>query len=123
MLPPEHETTWDQQVAATRQAIAVWRTAHPDATLKDIEQEVDRQLAAMRAGLNCGDGDDGTRGGTAPALSGVWWTHAVGGRPHPPLDHHPQRGDRVDAPLRPLPGVWHRAFPPWMRRWGCCLAT
>jgi hypothetical protein len=51
MLPPEHETTWDQQVAATRQAIAVWRTAHPDATLKDIEQEVDRQLAAMRAGL------------------------------------------------------------------------
>ena len=43
MLPPEHETTWDQQVAATRQAIAVWRTAH-------LRQQT-RQVATTRRAL------------------------------------------------------------------------
>lgn len=32
-------------------ALAVWRAAHPDATLADIEHEVDGQLSAARAAL------------------------------------------------------------------------
>jgi predicted RNA-binding Zn-ribbon protein involved in translation (DUF1610 family) len=47
----ESETPWDRQAADVRAAIQMWRTAHPQATLKDIEQEVDRQLAAVRARL------------------------------------------------------------------------
>ncbi len=48
---PEFPVAWDRQAADARTAIEAWRLAHPAATLKDIEQEVDRQLAAVRAGL------------------------------------------------------------------------
>ncbi len=48
---PEFPVAWDRQAADARTAMEAWRLAHPAATLKDIEQEVDRQLAAMRAEL------------------------------------------------------------------------
>lgn len=32
-------------------ALAAWRAAHPEATMADIEHEVDRQLSATRAAL------------------------------------------------------------------------
>jgi len=51
MRTPEDEAAWDRQAAEARAAMQAWRTAHPQATLKQIEQEVDRQLAAARARL------------------------------------------------------------------------
>lgn len=47
----DSENAWDGQAAAVREAVATWRGAHPHATLKEIEQEVDRQLAGLRARL------------------------------------------------------------------------
>ena len=37
--------------AAVEAAIRAWRRAHPAATLLEIEQEVDRQMGALRAAL------------------------------------------------------------------------
>lgn len=38
-------------MAAVEAAMRTWRQAHPGATLLEIEQEVDRQLGALRAAL------------------------------------------------------------------------
>lgn len=51
MNSPGHDVSWDDHAAAVRAALQQWRATHPRATLKEIEQEVDRQLAAVRAGL------------------------------------------------------------------------
>ena len=51
MSKPEDEATWDRRVAQVRRDLAAWRAAHPDATLRKIEREVDRRLAAVQAGL------------------------------------------------------------------------
>ena len=51
MQTPEDEAAWDRQVAQVRVDVQAWRGAHPQATLKQIEQEVDRRLAAARARL------------------------------------------------------------------------
>lgn len=37
--------------AAVQVALAAWAVAHPEATLMEIEHEVDRQLGALRASL------------------------------------------------------------------------
>ena len=39
------------RAAELRSALAAWRRAHPGATLLEIEQEVDRQLAGVRTEL------------------------------------------------------------------------
>lgn len=39
------------RAADLRSRLAAWRRAHPDATLLEIEQEVDRRLAGVRADL------------------------------------------------------------------------
>jgi hypothetical protein len=51
MKTPEDEAAWDRQAAEARATVQAWRAAHPQATLKQIEAEVDRQLAAARARL------------------------------------------------------------------------
>ncbi len=51
MRTPEEDAAWDRQAAQVRADVQAWRAAHPQATLKQIEQEVDRQLAAARARL------------------------------------------------------------------------
>jgi ribosomal protein S27AE len=51
MQTSEDETAWDRQAAQVRADVQAWRIAHPTATLRQIEQEVDRQLAAARARL------------------------------------------------------------------------
>lgn len=38
-------------VVAVEGALRAWRQAHPTATLREIEDEVDRQLGALRAAL------------------------------------------------------------------------
>jgi len=47
----DDEAAWDRQAAEARAAVQAWRRSHPDATLRQIEAEVDRQLAAARARL------------------------------------------------------------------------
>ena len=51
MPHPEDRATWERQVARIRADLQTWRDAHPRATLREIEQEVDRRLAASRAQL------------------------------------------------------------------------
>ena len=51
MRTPEDAAAWDRQAAQVRVDVQAWRAAHPRATLTQIEQEVDRQLAAARARL------------------------------------------------------------------------
>ena len=51
MRTPEDAAAWARQAAEARAAVQAWRAAHPHATLKQIEQEVDRRLAAARARL------------------------------------------------------------------------
>jgi len=47
----EDEAAWDRHAAQVRADVQAWRGAHPHATLTQIEQEVDRRLAAARARL------------------------------------------------------------------------
>ena len=51
MSTPEDEVAWDRLAAQVRADVQAWRTAHPRATLAQIEVEVDRRLAAARARL------------------------------------------------------------------------
>ena len=51
MQVPEDEAAWGRQAAQVRIDLQAWRAAHPRATLRQIEAEVDRRLAAVRARL------------------------------------------------------------------------
>ena len=51
MQTPEEAAVWDRQAAQVRTELQAWRAAHPRATLREIEVEVDRRLAAARARL------------------------------------------------------------------------
>lgn len=51
MWSPEDEAAWDRQASQVRIDLAQWRAAHPRATLLEIEREVDRRMALIRAGL------------------------------------------------------------------------
>ena len=51
MQAPEDRAAWDRQAAQARIELESWRAAHPRATLREIEVEVDRRLAAARARL------------------------------------------------------------------------
>ena len=62
MWTPEIEREWARLSAQVLGDIGIWRTAHPRATLREIEQEVDARLAAARAKLleaTAGAGSDG----------------------------------------------------------------
>lgn len=51
-MPAWSESDDPLQLAATAHArLDAWRQAHPRATLREIELEVDRQLAAARTGV------------------------------------------------------------------------
>lgn len=45
------EEDWDQLTAQVLDEVKAWRAAHPRATLREIEQEVDVRLATARARL------------------------------------------------------------------------
>src|SRR5688500_12741960 len=51
MQTPEDAAAWERQAAQVRIDLAGWRAAHPRATLTEIEREVDRRMALIRAGL------------------------------------------------------------------------
>lgn len=51
MPHPDDGAAWERQAAQARADLQAWRAAHPRATLREIEQEVDRRLAASRAQL------------------------------------------------------------------------
>jgi uncharacterized protein (UPF0212 family) len=40
---------WQEASAEVAEGMLVWRKQHPSATLREIEQELDRQLAQLRA--------------------------------------------------------------------------
>jgi hypothetical protein len=46
---PELGTGWGEQAQAVFLGLRAWRTAHPRATLAEIETELDRQWLALRA--------------------------------------------------------------------------
>lgn len=46
----ESEGAWLAAVAVQERLVR-WRAAHPRATLREIEEEVDRQMAGLRTGL------------------------------------------------------------------------
>lgn len=48
--PSESERTW-LAADAVQERLVRWRTAHPRATLRQIEEEVDLQIAGLRTGL------------------------------------------------------------------------
>lgn len=49
-IPPDPPSSLEAFTAATEQ-LQQWRSAHPTATLREIERETDRQLAQVRAGV------------------------------------------------------------------------
>jgi hypothetical protein len=51
MWTPDDEARWDAQATEVGRELAQWRADHPQATLREIEREVDRRLAPVRAGL------------------------------------------------------------------------
>src|SRR5215212_9308552 len=113
------EETWVVEATAHFRVIADWRQAHPQATWDELEAAVDAELAALRAKVL----QDTALASDAVDLRTVR-PPAPGGRAtDAPADDGPRPADRVDPHLRPLPGLWHRAFSPSMRRWACCPAS
>jgi hypothetical protein len=51
MWTPEIEEEWARLTTQALTELGDWRTAHPRATLREIEQEVDARLATARATL------------------------------------------------------------------------
>ena len=70
MWTPEDEAAWDRQAAQVRADVQAWRAAHPRATLKQIEREIDRRLAAARARLVEAMAQAGPVAATPPACPG-----------------------------------------------------
>ena len=77
MWTPEDEAAWDRQAAQVRAEVQAWRATRPQATLTQIEQEVDRRLAAARARLVEAVAQAGPVAAAPPACptppSGAWW--------------------------------------------------
>ena len=51
MWTPETEGEWARLTTQALDEMGAWRAAHPRATLREIEQEVDARLAVARAKL------------------------------------------------------------------------
>ena len=51
MQPEDLQQRWKEQGEEATAAVAQWRTAHPQATLAEIEQAVDEQINRLRAQL------------------------------------------------------------------------
>jgi predicted RNA-binding Zn-ribbon protein involved in translation (DUF1610 family) len=51
MNPEEMEQQWQHKSQQVARAIALWRQAHPKATLAEIEAAVDEQMNQMRANM------------------------------------------------------------------------
>src|SRR5215471_6948973 len=51
MKPEDLQQNWKEQAEQAVAAVAQWRGAHPQATLAEIEQQVDEQLNRLRAQL------------------------------------------------------------------------
>ena len=49
MTKKELEQEWNGMSAEIMAGVAEWRAAHPKATLREIEAEIDQQLAGLRA--------------------------------------------------------------------------
>jgi hypothetical protein len=47
----DFDRDWKTQFQAVQQEITAWRQAHPKATLREIESEVDQQLDRLRSRL------------------------------------------------------------------------
>lgn len=60
-------------VAMVQAEVRTWQVAHPEATLAEIEQEVDRRLGALRAAMSSAvaEAEEPTARPTCPAC-GVW---------------------------------------------------
>ena len=123
----ELEQQWQELASEVLSGFRVWRTQHPTATLSELEEALDARWAVARArvledaALTSAAADWPRRGGAA-GLSGLWQADAVRRDGGAPADD----GRRADADAashaRPLPGLWDRAFPPWMRNWAWCRA-
>ena len=50
-MKAEQEQHWHEMAQEVFLEMRTWRKDHPKATLQDIEEEVDRRLARLRAGL------------------------------------------------------------------------
>jgi hypothetical protein len=48
-MKQDFTANWHAETEAVITGVKEWRLAHPQATLKEIEQEIDRQLARVRA--------------------------------------------------------------------------
>lgn len=48
-MTDQQHTSWHEMTDEIMTGLRDWRTAHPDATLRDIERELDDRLARMRA--------------------------------------------------------------------------
>ncbi len=47
----KEDPTWQELFAAATDALKAWRASHPEATFNDIEENVDDELARLRAQL------------------------------------------------------------------------
>jgi hypothetical protein len=121
-----------------------WRQAHPQATFDEIDEEVSRQFAGLQARVIEALSQSGQRhAGSGQRHAGSGQRHAGSGETPAVGDDPPvcpqcqsarqgrgQRRRRVPtrqgqdvvlqrpyaASLFGVPGLWGRAFPPWMRR-------
>lgn len=72
MSRPINEPLWQQLTAEITREMGAWRLAHPKATLREIETELDTRLSRMRARL--------LEDLALTSATAVWNKHAV-----PPL--------------------------------------
>jgi hypothetical protein len=118
-MPPVPRERWQAQAAATMTAIADWREAipgrrgpnwRPSMASWPLRTQVltDAQASAMAT----------TAGSRPPCPRCGGVLHDAG--THPSACAPRARPDgRAEADLPALPGLWRRAFPPWIRNWRC----
>jgi ribosomal protein S27AE len=70
MKSSEMLVNWNEQSEEITQGIAEWREQHPRATMREIEEEIDRRLSALRAKMISD---------TAMASEAAKWASGVGG--------------------------------------------
>jgi len=96
--------------------ITQWRTSHPKATLREIEDEVHRRMSRLEVQLiqdtaqrSPSRGWSGASGKSDP-LSGVWHSLTGPRQASPPAARSRRTTHHAEPRLWHLPDLWDRAF-------------
>ena len=119
-MKQDFTANWHAETEAVISGVKEWRLAHPQATMKEIEQEIDQQLARVRARM-LADVALASAIEEQPPVCPTCGRRMVWRGTHPRrlVTQHEQVVE-LERHYAVCPTCGVGLFPPWMRSCSCC---